>query len=116
MKKKNLETALKDAELTMDLLHLFAKYGLVNEIDLRNSIIRKEHKEAKLRGERIQDFIIRMAEKYFISETNIDSIIYIRNNSKNNPKGSNGNEFRKNKKDAVRSIQNKCKQYCCFTS
>lgn len=82
MKPKVLANALKDAELTMDILHLCAKYGLVNEIALRNSIIRKEYHEAKLNGERIQDFMIRMGKKYFCSPKTISTILYDSGNRK----------------------------------
>lgn len=74
-------------DFTIELLQLFAKYGLVNEIALRNSMIRKEHQEAKLNGEKNKDFMERMAAKYFISEKAVDSIIYYSNKHKNSLSG-----------------------------
>ncbi len=91
MKNKVLVDPLKDADFEVELFQLLFRYGLVNETTLRNSIIRKEHREAKLRGERIQDFKIRMSEKYFISEARIDSIIYVRSNSKKDSTGDQDN-------------------------
>ncbi|HCY77750.1 MAG TPA: hypothetical protein DHV28_17705 [Ignavibacteriales bacterium] len=93
MKTKILDDPLKDAELTMNILQLFAKYGLVNDIALRNSIIRKNYQGSKARGERIYDFIIKTAEEYSLSEKSVNAIIYCTQKHKNNSKGNNGNEF-----------------------
>lgn len=91
MKTKILDDPLKDAELTEDIHHLFAKYGLVNDIALRNSTIRKNYQEAKARGERIQDFIIKTADEYSLSEKSVNAIIYCTQKHKNNFKGEPGN-------------------------
>lgn len=87
MTVKDLDNALMNPDFTIELLQLFAKYGLVNEIALRNSMIRKEHQESKLTGERNKDFMERMAAKYFISEKSVDSIIYYSTKHKNSLKG-----------------------------
>lgn len=87
MKTKILDNPLKDAELTMDILQLFAKYGLVNDIALRNSTIRKNYQESKVRGERISDFITKTAEQYSLSEKSVSAIIYCKEKNKNNLKG-----------------------------
>jgi len=84
---KELDNALMNPDFTIELLQIFARYGLVNEIALRNSMIRKEHHASKASGERNQDFMIRMAKKYFITEKSIDSIIYRSHKHKNFLKG-----------------------------
>ena len=71
-----------DPDFMVDLLHLFARYGLVNEIALRNSIIRKEHQESKAKGELNKDFMERMASKFYLSAKTIDSILYANGNKK----------------------------------
>ena len=87
MTVKDIDNALMNPDLAIDLLQLLAKYGLVNDIALRNSIIRKEHHDSKLNGERGQDFMERMAAKYFISEKTVDSIIYNSHKDKHILKG-----------------------------
>lgn len=76
MTAKDSDNALKKSEFLVELLQLFAKHGLVNEIALRNSMIREEHQESKARGERLKDFIVKAADKYCLSEKSIDAIIY----------------------------------------
>lgn len=63
-------------DFAIELLELFSKYGLVNEVAVRNSKIRKEYFEAKEHGENLGDFMTKAAEKYYLSEKQIDSILY----------------------------------------
>lgn len=82
MNVKDLDNALMDPNFTVELFRLLARYGLVNEIALRNSIIRKEYQESKTRGERLQEFMSRAADKYCLSEKSVDAIIYSTHKSK----------------------------------
>ncbi len=76
MNVKEIDNALMNPDFAIELLQLFARYGLVNGLALRNSLIRKEYNEAKQRDEHIGDFIERTAAKYFISPKNIEYVLY----------------------------------------
>jgi hypothetical protein len=68
-------------ELHIDLLEVFVKHQLVPEISLRNEKIRMEYRQMKEEGIKPKDARFSLAEKYFISEKNIESILYKKRNS-----------------------------------
>ena len=66
---------MKD-ELHIDLLEVFVKHRIVPQISLRNEKIRCEYKTMKEEGVKPKAARASLAEKYFISEKNIESILY----------------------------------------
>jgi len=69
-------------ELQIDLLEVFVKHKVVSETVLRNEKIRMEYSKMKKEGIRPKDARTQLAEKYFTSEKNLESILYGR--KKNN--------------------------------
>lgn len=76
MNIKETENALMNPDFVIEILTLFAKYGLVNEVAVRNSLIRKEYYGAKESGKNLKDFRYYLAEKYLLSDKQIEAIIY----------------------------------------
>jgi hypothetical protein len=68
---------MKD-ELHIDLLEVFVKHRIVPQISLRNEKIRHEYKTMKEEGVKPKDARASLAEKYYVSEKNIESILYPR--------------------------------------
>jgi hypothetical protein len=66
---------MKD-ELHIDLLEVFVKHRIVPMISLRNERIRQEYKTMKDEGIKAKNARIFLSEKYFLSEKNIESILY----------------------------------------
>lgn len=66
---------MKD-ELHIDLLEVFVKHRIVPQISLRNEKIRHEYKTMKEEGIKAKTARALLAEKYFVSEKNIESILY----------------------------------------
>lgn len=71
---------MKD-ELHIDLLEVFVKHQIVPVISLRNERIRLEYKRMKEEGIKPKEARRSLAEKYYISEKNIESILYTRRNN-----------------------------------
>jgi hypothetical protein len=65
-------------ELQIDLLEVFVKHKVVSETVLRNEKIRMEYGKMKKEGIRPKDARSALAEKYFTSEKNLESILYSR--------------------------------------
>lgn len=76
MNIKELNIALLNPDFAIELLELFAKYGFVSELEIRNAVIRKEYFLARQNGETTEVFMERMAEKYNCSAKNINSILF----------------------------------------
>ena len=66
---------MKD-ELQIDLLEVFVKHKGVSETVLRNEKIKMEYAKMKKEGIRSKDARSALAEKYFTSEKNLESILY----------------------------------------
>lgn len=71
-----MHNVFADPDFVVDILGVLNKYGIVSDIEIRNAMIRKEHSEAKEKGENISDFIKNAAEKYYRSPKNIEFILY----------------------------------------
>ena len=71
---------MKD-ELHIDLLEVFVKHHVVPETALRNEKIRMEYKKMKTDGIKPKEARAKLAEKYFTSEKNIETILYSRRNN-----------------------------------
>jgi hypothetical protein len=63
-------------ELQIDLLEVFVKHKVVSETVLRNEKIRIEYAKMKNDGIRPKEARRILAEKYFTSEKNLESILY----------------------------------------
>lgn len=72
---------MKD-ELHIDLLEVFVKHKIVPEISLRNERIRQEYREMKESGIKPKYARASLAEKYYVSEKNLESILYTRKRTK----------------------------------
>jgi len=66
---------MKD-ELHIDLLEVFVKHNIVSQTSLRNEKIRYEYKKMKENGMKAKDARSFLADKYFLSEKNIESVLY----------------------------------------
>ena len=76
MNNKEVENIFLNPDFLVRLLDLFKEFGLVNDVAVRNAMIRKEWIEAKQNGTPNKDFLINAAEKYFLSEKQIEYVIY----------------------------------------
>jgi len=54
----------------------FRKLGLIDEIALRNYFIRKEFEELRDKKIKVKDAILLLAEKYHLSESSINMVVY----------------------------------------
>ena len=82
MNVKDINNVFLSPEFIIEFLLLLNKFDLVDDISVRNAIIRKEWIEGKQRGETIADFMSRMANKFCLSEKAIDTILYRPGNKK----------------------------------
>lgn len=76
MNNKEINNVFLNPDFLVKLMDLFQEYGLVNEVAVRNALIRKDWIEARRKGISNNDFIISCAEKYFLSEKSIESVLY----------------------------------------
>lgn len=76
MKNYYLHGDIMKDELHIDLLEVFVKHRIVPQISLRNERIRHEYKAMKDEGIKAKAARIFLSEKYFLSEKNIESILY----------------------------------------
>ena len=63
-------------DFIVHLLSLLNQFQLIDDISLRNALIRKEWLECKQRGLPNKEFIIQAADKFCLSEKAIESILY----------------------------------------
>ncbi len=68
---------MKD-ELQIDLLEVFVKHKVVPLTVLRNEKIKVEYRKMKEEGIKPKEARALLAEKYFTSEKNIETILYSR--------------------------------------
>lgn len=72
-----LELNNKDKHIiNLNGVERFRKLGLIDEIALRNYFIRKEFEELRDRKVKVKDAIILLAEKYHLSESSINMVVY----------------------------------------
>ena len=57
-------------------IQLLTLEGLTNPIAVRNYFIKREFQQRRKRGEKSKDIITSLSEKYFISESSINSVVY----------------------------------------
>lgn len=82
MNVKDINDVFLNPTFIVQLLGLLNKYELLDDISLRNALIRKEWIESKQKGELNKDFMERMANKFYLSAKTIDSILYANGNKK----------------------------------
>jgi len=65
-----------DQGLTIDLLSVLVKRGIIPKTYLRNEIIRREYKELRESGMNGREARETLAEKHFVSSKTIEFILY----------------------------------------
>ena len=68
-------------ELKLDLLEVFVKHNVIPVTILRNEKIKYEYHELRERGAKGKTARLALAEKYFVSEKNIENILYTKKNN-----------------------------------
>ena len=63
-------------ELQLDLMRLFVKHSIIPDAILRNGLIRYEYRQMQKDKVRSMDAFIILGEKYFMSESNVQKILY----------------------------------------
>ncbi len=81
MNVKDINNVFLNPDFVVQLLVLLNQYELIDDISLRNALIKKEWMDGKKTGELTKVFMERAADKYCLSEKAIDAIIY-RNSGK----------------------------------
>ncbi len=76
MNVKEIDNIFLDPGFIVQFLELLNQYGLIDDISLRNALIRKEWIESKQKGEQNKIFKERTADKYFISEKAVEAVLY----------------------------------------
>ena len=76
MNVKDINNVFLNPDFIVQLLGLLNQYELIDDISLRNALIRKEWKESKETVESNKVFIERAANKYCLSEKAIEKVLY----------------------------------------
>jgi len=75
---------MKD-EMHLELLEVFVKHNVVPDIVLRNERIRLEYAKMKDDGIKPKTARANLAEKYFISEKSVETILYYKKEKRFSP-------------------------------
>lgn len=65
-------------EINQKDLEKFRKLGLIDEIALRNYYIKRDFEELRNKGNKVTDCLRVISQKYYLSESSINIIIYSR--------------------------------------
>lgn len=76
MNVKEIDNVFLNPVFIVKLLILLREFDLLDDVSIRNALIRKEWIESKHKSEANKDFMERIAAKHNISVKTIDSILY----------------------------------------
>lgn len=78
MNVKDIDNVFFNPNFIIQMMSVLNQYELIDDVTLRNALIRKEWIDNKNNGEPNKDFLEKAAAKYCISTKTIESILYDR--------------------------------------
>jgi len=104
MNVKDINNVFLNPNFIIQMMFVLNQYGLIDDITLRNALIRKEWIDNKNNGEPNKEFLEKAAEKYCLSTKAIESILY---SDRGKNKNGYDNQVRESNYKILKEILNK---------